>query len=220
MENNIFRPKAVIFDMDGTLFDTENLTIPMWEIAGKTYGYDITREIVLKMIGISAAKSRLILLEKFGEDFPFEKISDYFRELYKEEREKNGIPKKAGVDFLLERLTAAKIPYGLATSSRRKTALYNLEKAGILDKFASITGGDEVKNGKPAPDIFLLAAEKLNTHPSACVGFEDSTAGLEALSAAGIKSVFVKDVIDPPPEVLAKVWREYGNLAEAAELFV
>jgi len=95
-----------------------------------------------------------------------------------------------------------------------------LDKAGILNQFAAITDGDEVANGKPAPDIFLLAAKKLGQDPGACVGFEDSPAGLQALHAAGIRSVYIKDIIEVPPEIMATVWREYHDLSEAAELFI
>jgi beta-phosphoglucomutase-like phosphatase (HAD superfamily) len=92
-----------------------------------------------------------------------------------------------------------------------------LEKAGIKDRFAAATCGDDVKNGKPNPEIFLNAAEKLKTPPSLCVGFEDSAAGLQALRAAGIRSVFIKDVVQPPEEVLATVWKRCADLEEAAE---
>ncbi|MDR0322922.1 MAG: HAD-IA family hydrolase, partial [Treponema sp.] len=128
-------------------------------------------------------------------------------------------PKKPGLDHLLGCLAAAKIPFALATSTRRETALYMLDRAGILDQFAAVTGGDEVANSKPSPDIFLLAAKKLGHSPSSCIGFEDSSAGLKGLHAAGIKSVFIKDILEPPQDVLAAVWRRYNNLAEAAELF-
>jgi HAD superfamily hydrolase (TIGR01509 family) len=205
--------------MDGTLFDTENLTIPFWKTAGRPYGYDITRDIVLKMIGISSARAKEILLETFGYDFPYDQIRDDFRQIVKNEIDANGVPKKHGVDLLLERLAEAKIPAALATSTRRETAVFMLEKAGILGKFAAVTGGDEIANGKPAPDIFLKTAENLGQPPSACVGFEDSPAGLMALCAAGIKSVFIKDVIEVPQEVLDTVWRRYDNLEEAIELF-
>jgi len=210
-----FRPAAIIFDMDGLMLDTERLTIPLWDEAGIKYGYRIPYDTVLKIVGISSQRGQAVFKEEYGEDFPYEQIREDFRLLCKREFEK-GIPHKKGLDFLLDKLTAAKVPLGVATSTRRETAMEVLEKAGILKYFAAITGGDEVANGKPAPDIFMLAAKKLEAAPCACVGFEDSTAGLMSLHAAGIRSVFVKDLISPPPEVLATVWRTCGDLAEAA----
>jgi len=213
-----FRPAAVIFDMDGLMFDTERLTIPLWDEASIKFGYRIPYDTVIKMVGISSQRARDVMLGEYGEDFPYEKIRDEFRLLCRREYDK-GIPHKKGLVFLLDRLTSANIPLGVATSTRRETAMYMLEKAGIVKKFACVTGGDEVANGKPSPDIFLLAAKKLNTLPAACAGFEDSTAGLRGLHAAGIRSVFIKDLIDPPQEVLKTVWRTCGDLSEAAELF-
>ncbi|MDR2922013.1 MAG: HAD family phosphatase [Treponema sp.] len=215
----IFLPAAVIFDMDGLMFDTENLSIPLWETAGKPFGYNITYDIVLRMVGISGEKARLVMLEEFGDDFPYEAIRDEFRLLVKNEIEKKGVPKKPGLMYLLDRLCAAKIPLGVATSSRSATAIDLLGKAGIIERFKAITGGEEVANGKPAPDIFLLAAKKLGQPPGGCAGFEDSTAGLRGLAAAGIRSVFIKDVISPPQEVLDTVWRRCNDLSEAAALF-
>jgi len=214
-----FLPAAVIFDMDGLMFDTENMTIPLWEAAGKPFGYNLTREIILRMVGISGEKARLALLEEFGDDFPYEAIRDEFRLLVDKEVEKKGVPKKPGLMYLLDRLQAAKIPLGVATSTRSIRAIDLLDKAGILERFKAVTCGEEVTNGKPAPDIFLLAAEKLGQPPRSCVGFEDSTAGLKGLHAAGIRSVFIKDVLDPPEEVLAAVWRRCDDLSEAAALF-
>ena len=213
-----FRPAAVIFDMDGLMLDTERITIPLWDEAGKKFGYRIPFDTVLNMVGISSQAARDVLFREYGDDFPYDKIRDEFKLLCKRAYE-NGIPHKKGLVFLLDHLTAAKIPFGVATSTRRESAMENLAKAGILERFAAITGGDEVTNGKPAPDIFLLAAKKLGALPSACAGFEDSPAGLRGLHAAGIRSVFIRDLIDPPREVLDTVWRICGDLFEAVELF-
>jgi HAD superfamily hydrolase (TIGR01509 family) len=217
-DKSTFRPAAVIFDMDGLLFDTERLTFSFWAQAGKKFGYNINDDTVIRMIGISSENSRAIFLEEFGDNFPYEEYRREFRLLCRREFEK-GIPHKKGLVYLLDRLCDAKIPLAVATSTRRATALEMLEKAGVLNRFAATACGDEVTNGKPAPDIFLLAAEKLTTPPSLCAGFEDSPAGLQGLHAAGIRSVFIKDIIEPPQEILSTVWRRCGDLAEAAELF-
>jgi HAD superfamily hydrolase (TIGR01509 family) len=214
-----FLPAAVIFDMDGLMFDTENLTIPLWEVAGKPFGYNLTREIVLRMVGISGERAQQVLLEEFGADFPYEAIRDEYRILVSKEIEKNGVPKKPGLMYLLDRLRAANIPLGVATSTRSPRAIDLLERAGIIDRFKALTCGEDITNGKPAPDIFLLAAKKLGQPPCNCVGFEDSTAGLMSLHAAGIRSVYIKDVLDPPEEVLATVWHRCNDLSEAAALF-
>jgi len=213
-----FYPAAAIFDMDGLMLDTEKMCIPLWTEAGNKFGFNITEEVILRMIGLNNIKCRKILLDEFGDSFSYDEISNEFKLLCKREFEK-GIPHKKGLIYILDFFKNKKIPVGVATSTRRVTALYMLEKAGILDRFTAVTGGDEVENGKPAPDIFLLAAEKLGQPASACVGFEDSPAGLKGLQSAGIRSVFIKDILEPPQDVLNGIWRRCNDLIEAAELF-
>nr|AGS54169.1 HAD superfamily hydrolase [uncultured bacterium contig00051] len=219
MENGDFKPEAVIFDMDGLMLDTERTTIPLWTEAGKIFGYNIMPGTVMRMIGLSSENSRILLQDEFGADFPYDELRAQFRRLVNKLFDETGIPLKSGVVFLLDRLAQLKIPLAVATSTRRARAVECLEKTNILKFFKIIVGGDDVANGKPEPDIFLLAAQMLGVSPSACAGFEDSPAGLKGLHAAGIRSVFIKDMIEPAQDVLATVWRRYGNLTEAAEIF-
>ena len=211
-------PAGVIFDVDGLMLDTESPVIGFWARAGKSLGWDISPEVVIRTLGITSEGTRAIFRQEYGPDFPYDRIRDEFHRFYYEEFEK-GVAHKSGLVFLLDHLSSLGIPLAVATSARREAAVWKLRKAGIVDRFASLACGDEIRNGKPAPDIFLLAAERLGQKPSDCVGFEDSPAGLQGLHAAGIRSVFVKDLVDPPPEILATVWRCCKDLAEAAELF-
>jgi HAD superfamily hydrolase (TIGR01509 family) len=217
-EEKTFCPRAVIFDMDGLMLDTEKPFLRFWAELGKKYGYNITQDVVIRMIGIDGRNSRRVMTQEFGEDFPYDKMLKELKLLYIKEFE-NGAPVKKGLVDLLEYFSAAKIPLGVATSSRKEQAIEMLGKAGVLKYFTEITGGDEVESGKPAPDIFLLAAKRLGQSACDCVGFEDSTAGLRGLHTAGIKSIFIKDIVEPPQEILAAVWRRLNDLTEAAQLF-
>ena len=216
--DDLFMPKAAIFDIDGLMLDTEGPAIHLWPVAGRNFGWDIKEETVLRTLGINDDDTCEIFKQELGRDFPYEKILNEFYRLYYEMFEK-GIAHKEGLIPLLDHFSSLKIPLAVATSSPVSGACIKLEKAGILDRFTALACGDEIDNGKPAPDIFLLAAKKLGVAPSGCVGFEDSAAGLMGLHLAGIRSVFVKDILMPPEEVLATVWKRCGNLAEAIELF-
>jgi HAD superfamily hydrolase (TIGR01509 family) len=129
--------------------------------------------------------------------------------------EKDGVALRPGLLALREHLDSLGIPFVVATSSARTVALRKLEMARIGGRFPLLVCGDEVRRGKPAPDIFLRAAELLGKEPAECLGFEDSPAGLRALEAAGIRSVFIKDMVEPPPEALASVWLRLNSLDEA-----
>ncbi|GHU04072.1 phosphorylated carbohydrates phosphatase [Spirochaetia bacterium] len=213
------KPAAVIFDMDGLMLDTERPVLDFWIKAAEKFGVTVTRDTVFRTIGINEAGSRVILEEACGLDFPYDEIRAERNRMVREQVEREGIAQKKGLLTLLNHLDARGIKKALATSTARETALWKLKHAGIPDRFEIMVCGDEVKNGKPAPDIFLRAVEKLGVPASDCVGFEDSPAGLQALHAAKIPSVFVKDLVEPPEETLATVWRRCENLAEAAELF-
>ena len=214
-----FVPGGVIFDMDGTMLDTERLETGLYVRLSRDMGWPTEEETLRGTIGLSDENAEAVYRKKYGPDYPFGEIWAAVGREETARAEREGLPHRPGLLPLLERLSALGIPLAVATSTFRERALWKLEKAGILDRFAVLACGDEVKNGKPAPDIFLLAASRLGIKPEDSVGFEDSPAGLAGLAAAGIPSVFVKDLAEPPPEVLRTVWRRCADLAAAAELF-
>jgi HAD superfamily hydrolase (TIGR01509 family) len=205
--------------MDGLMLDSERPAIDILIRTAANAGWEISWDLGYKLIGINEESSRRILLDTLGPAFPYERVRDGYVRLLIEDAEQNGIPHRPGLLALLDHLRALGVPLAVATSTARKIALWKLETAGIADRFSVIVCGDEVSRGKPAPDIFLKAAALLGVEPACCAGFEDSPAGLCALAAAGIRSVFVKDLVEPAPEVLAAVWRRFESLDQAAGLF-
>jgi HAD superfamily hydrolase (TIGR01509 family) len=205
--------------MDGLLLDTERPHGDLWLQAARKRGWTLSAEVVLRTVGVDEASTRRIMAEEYGPDFPCEEITADLRRLYRETVDREGIAWRPGLPVMLDKLEGLAIPFGLATSSTRKSALWKLERAGLPpERFAVIVCGDEVERGKPAPDIFLRAARLLGAAPGDCLGLEDSPAGLRALAAAGIPAIFIKDLLEPPAEILSTVWRRCEDLAEAAAL--
>jgi len=129
----------------------------------------------------------------------------------------NGPPEKPGIRPLFDWLTAAGIPIALATSTSEKSAMWMIERAGLSKYFSAYAFGSEVEKGKPEPDIFLLARNRLGEMiPEECAVFEDSPAGIRAASRAGMRPVFVMDMIRPEPEVLSLIWKEIETLDQAS----
>jgi HAD superfamily hydrolase (TIGR01509 family) len=212
-------PKGVILDMDGLMLDTERLETDLYVEISAKMGWPTPRTMLRKTIGVKDADALAFYKNEYGADYPFNEIWDAVVKEEEMRAIKNGLPHKKGLLVLLDKLKSLSVPLALATSADSKRAQWKLERAGILDRFKVFACGDEVKQGKPAPDIFLLAAKKLGVEPEGCIGFEDSPAGLAGLASAGIPSVFIKDLADPPPETLATVWRQCSDLEEAATLF-
>jgi HAD superfamily hydrolase (TIGR01509 family) len=211
--------RGLIFDMDGLMLDTERPAIPAWVDAGRLHGWAIDEQIIWKTVGVDEKSTQAILMEKYGPGFPYGPIRADMVRIMEARIAKEGIPHRPGLLVLLDHLEKLGIPKAVATSSDRSVAERKMQLAGIRDRFSILACGDEVRQGKPAPDIFLLAAERLGIPPAFCVGFEDSTAGLRSLHAAGIRSVFIKDCVEPPQEVLNTVWLRCADLAEAAGVF-
>jgi HAD superfamily hydrolase (TIGR01509 family) len=212
-------PEAVILDMDGLMLDTERPVVTAWQRAAVEMGWQLSEEVLARTIGVDEAATRRIMVETYGQDFPYDAIREDLERVYVKNVEENGIALRPGLLTLLEHLNGLGIPIAVATSSARNIALWKLEMAGIKERFRLLVCGDEVRRGKPAPDIFLKAAELLGREPAECLGFEDSPAGLRGLEAAGIRSVFIRDMVEPPPELLAAVWLRLNSLDEAVPLF-
>ena len=213
-----FIPKGVILDMDGLMLDTERLELGIYvELSGKM-GWP-TPEIVLRnTIGMGEAESEAFYKGKYGADYPYMEIWTAVLEEETRIGNINGLPLKKGLFVFLDKVKSLGIPAVVATSTKRKKAQWKLDRSGILDCFTEFVFGDEVTNGKPAPDIFLLAAKKLGVEPADCIGFEDSPAGLAGLAKAGIPSVYIKDMAEPAPEILNTVLYQCEDLEEASLL--
>ena len=208
---------AAIFDMDGLLFDTERLCCEAWRSVSFTAGYKMEDALFFACVGRNNRDTRTIVMESCGPDFPYDDFNRKAREWMTERMKANGPPEKPGIRPLFEFLKAHSIPIALATSTSEKSARWMIERSGLTPYFSAWAFGSEVERGKPEPDIFRLALSRMGVlDPSKCVVFEDSPAGLTAAMAAGMKAVFVPDMIVPDEEILGRIWKRINVLDEAA----
>ena len=209
--------QAAIFDMDGLLFDTERLCCEAWRSVSFDAGYKMDDALFFACVGRNNRDTRTIVMDSCGADFPYDDFNAKAREWMTERMKVNGPPEKPGIRPLFDFLKAHAIPIALATSTSEKSAKRMIEQAALSSYFSGWAFGSEVERGKPEPDIFRLALSRLGAlDPAKCVVFEDSPAGLTAAMAAGMKAVFVPDMIVPNDELLAQVWKRIDSLDEAA----
>jgi HAD superfamily hydrolase (TIGR01509 family) len=208
--------RAAIFDMDGLMLDTEPSYRKAWQKAAAECGYDLSDEAYTPLIGQRTADAETLLRTYFGEKFPL----DVFRvacQKFEELAFSNGpFPKKPGLLELLALLDSWNIPKAVATSTKRRRAVPQLTAAALLDRFDVVVTGDEVANGKPAPDIFLLAAARLSVENSNCLVFEDSEAGVLAAHRAGMPVYLVPDLNPPSPEAKQAATATFDSLSAVA----
>lgn len=209
---------AAIFDMDGTMFDTEKLRMKMLKQASEMiYGESIDEQILIDCLGLSAKSSEKFVKEQYGEEYPYKEIREKADELELQYIRRNGVPIKLGLIDVLERLKRNGVLLAVATSSRRAITEEYLMRANIMSYFDITVCGDEVEKGKPNPEIFLKAASELNCEPSNCLIFEDSQNGLLAAEGSEAMPVYIKDMKDPKEEIKARAFKAYDNMLEFLE---
>ncbi|NMB62068.1 MAG: HAD family phosphatase [Chloroflexi bacterium] len=183
MDMNI---KACIFDFDGILVDSETVLVKLWGRAAGEYGFDFKDEDFFLCLGRTLADIKHIQMGRFGPAYPFENIYQKVQLYFREFIQKNGLPLVDGALDIQAYFKHHHIKMAVASSTYREEVLFRMEKAGIADLFTVVLGGDEIKNPKPAPDVFLRAAQLLRTKPEACLVLEDSENGVLAAKAAGM----------------------------------
>ena len=209
---------AVIFDMDGLMLDTERLARRGWLAALEEFGASLTDEQYLRIVGRTATDSTAVLKEMLGADFPVEECRNRMRELYYADATENGIPVKPGLEELVDFLDEKSIKYAVATSTARKLTIPKLQLTGLLTTFPIIVAGDEIQNGKPAPDIFLAAARALDVVPERCVVLEDSSYGIRAAHAAGMIPIMIPDLAQPNDQIAKLAQAVVPSLHEARQI--
>lgn len=186
--------KAFIFDMDGVIIDSEPLYYKADRMVINDFGIDIPDEEMNKYVGISCKTVWSDIKEKYNVNAAIDEILARHALYKKGVFENEELQAINGVNELLADLKEKKISIGLASSSPREFIEQILKSLNIIDYFEVIVSGEELKNGKPAPDIFLKAAELLNTEPDDCVVLEDSSNGVKAAKSAGMKCIAYKNL--------------------------
>ena len=206
--------KAVIFDKDGTLHDTEKVFLKAWRMAAEELHIPDIENTVRDCTGVNLPDTAVYWAKKYP-DMPFEAYLAR-RQYYFNEIIRDGVPVKAGAVELLTYLTTHGYGVGLATSTPYATTMEHLDRTNMTRFFSpeAIVTGDMVTRGKPHPEIFLKAAARLGVDPAHCVGVEDSLNGIRAVHAAGMQAVMVPDLTPPTAEVEGLIWRVCGGLLD------
>ena len=193
--------KAVVFDMDGVLFDTEIVCMKAWMAVAERRGLSGMEEIFNQVIGLNANDSRLIVLKAYGEDFDYPGFRQEAAEFFQKDIGENGLPVKPGVPEILEWLKGSGYKVGLASSTRSESVLSHLKQAEMEDYFSVVVTGDMIEHSKPRPDIYLLACSRLGVEPEQAYAIEDSPNGVRSAHAAGMWTIMVPDMIAPDEEM-------------------
>jgi len=195
------RPRAVIFDLDGLLLDSEQIQLDCMQAAAAETGQVLSTELLHSLIGRSEALNYRYLCAQLGQHAT-DALLDRANACYN--RQVNaGLRHRPGVSELLDSLIDYQLPRAVATSSQRPAALNKLERAGLLHYFSAVATSSDVALAKPAPDVYLLAAQKLDVQPAYCLALEDSPTGVQAALAAGMSVIQVPDLLIPDESVRA-----------------
>lgn len=189
--------KAVIFDMDGLMIDSERVTYECFIKVLKKYNLSITLDFYKKSLGTTIDVGKQIYMNEYGNDFPFDQILDEVHFIMNQEFETHGVPLKPGLKELLQFLKDNQYKAIVATSSQRQRVNHILSLSNLTSYFDDSICGDEVKNGKPNPEIFLKACQKLNVLPSEVLVLEDSEAGIKAAYDGHIQVICIPDLKHP-----------------------
>ncbi len=217
------RYSAIIFDMDGLMLDTEMIERVVWQQATRELQCSMDDADFALLVGRTETDVKGILTNLWTQrgESPhlFDDILNLKKQHYKTYVAEKGIPTKQGLLELLKWVKETRLPCAVASSSRHALVLERLKIAKLdIEAFDVIIGGDEVKHGKPAPDIFLLAAQKLNIPPQECLVLEDSDSGILAAHAAGMIPLMIPDpsirLADPPAAILERVYRKFNSLTD------
>jgi beta-phosphoglucomutase-like phosphatase (HAD superfamily) len=205
--------RAVIFDMDGLMLDTEPSYRAAWQRASAQCGYTLSDADYVNFIGRSTVEAEKLLLRIFGEKFPLEEFRVSCEQAESDVFTGKPFLKKPGLEELLAFLEARNIRKAVATSTVRRRALPRLEAAGLAQRFEFVTTGDEVSKGKPSPDLFLLAAQRFGIDASGCLVLEDSEPGVMAAIRAGMRVYLVPDLNAPSETCLKLATATFDSLS-------
>ena len=204
--------EAIVFDMDGLLFDSERIVQRSWEEAGNQLGLEHMGETIYHTLGMNLAGRNHYFRNTIAKDFPCEEFAKQARIWFYKIVNEEGLPMKNGARELLEYGKANGYRMAIATSSRREYALKNLKAAKIYDFFDAGVFGDMVQHAKPDPEIYLKACDSIGAYPANCIALEDAPAGIRAAYAAGMKPIMIPDLVAPTPEIEALLYETCDTL--------
>ncbi|MEN5071423.1 HAD family phosphatase [Stenotrophomonas sp. TWI1183] len=213
-----FLPDAVIFDMDGLMIDSERVSVACWSQAAQELALPFPEGFWLRMVGLGDRDCERLLLQTVDAG----QVAALFARCHAlyEARTQQGLPLRPGILEILHLLHEHGIPRAVATSTRQPRASRKLAAAGLLPFFEVVVTSSDVSHPKPAPDIYLLAAQKLGKDPARCLALEDSPAGIRAAVGAGMTAIQVPDLVHPDEELRALGHRIVDSLLDARQLLV
>ena len=208
---------ATIFDMDGLLIDSERIALATFQTICDQHELGDQFSLYLQLLGTNNATTLKILQSTLPASISTAAFMDTWMNLYVEQTQV-AVPLMNGVLELLDHLDIVNIPKSVATSTRTEHARSKLTNSGILHRFTHVTGGDQVVNGKPAPDIYLKAAQRMQVNPADCLALEDSPNGVKAALAAGMQVIQIPAIVQPDAETIALGHTVLDDLHEVISL--
>ena len=208
---------AVVFDMDGVIFDSERCVMACWDEIALRHNLGDFHPVFRACLGTTRKEAREIMRKMRGEDFPAEDFMAEASVIYQSRYAHGNLPLKPYVRELLGFLKQTGIPVVLASSTRRETVARELTEAGLIDYFRALVCGDMVSKGKPDPEIYLLACQTLGTPPAEAFAIEDSFNGIRSASSAGLRTLMVPDLVEPTEEIRALCLEVFSSLREVLD---
>ena len=206
--------RAVLFDMDGVIFDSERAVLAVWREIAAELGLPGIDEVFTACVGVNKQRTLEIFLTAYP-DLDFEDFDRRVRTLFLSRYDRGRLPVKPGAAEILRALRGRGVPLALASSTRTETVKQELDEAGLLRYFDTVVGGDRVTRSKPDPEIFLTAAARFGVRPEDCFVIEDSFNGIRAAHAGGFRAIMVPDMLPPDAEMEEKAEIIVKDLFEA-----